>query len=314
MLNFEDIEKAWKRIKGVAIQTPVIHSHFFSQISGNEVYFKLENLQRTGSFKVRGAANKLKVLKQKGKKEVIAASAGNHAQGVAFSAKLLGIKATIVMPENATKEKILATKGYGGKVLLYGKNFGEALEKALQISKEKGIEFIHPFDDELIIAGQGTVGLELVDKSFDYIFVPVGGGGLISGMSIALKEKTDTKIIGVECKPFASMAISLKKGKITRVRPKKIIADGIAVPEIGRIPFEICKEYVDGVYAIDEEYFRKAVFLLLQRSKLVVEGAGAAGVAFLLSKEFKKLKIKNRRICIVLSGGNINMQELKKLL
>jgi threonine dehydratase len=314
MLNFDDIEKAWKRIKGIAIQTPVIHSHFFSQISGNDVYFKLENLQRTGSFKVRGAANKLKVLKQKRKEEVIAASAGNHAQGVAFSAKVLGMKATIVMPKNATKEKILATKSYGGKIILYGKNLEQAIKKAVEISKQNNIEFIHPYDDELIIAGQGTIGLELADKSFDYVFVPVGGGGLISGMAIALKEQTDTKIIGVECKPFASMAISLKKGEITKVKPRKIIADGIAVPEIGKIPFEICKEYVDGVYAIDEKYFKKAIFLLLQRSKLVVEGAGAAGVAFLLSKEFKKLKIKNRRICIVISGGNINKDVLKRLL
>jgi threonine dehydratase len=314
MLDLEEIEKAAKRIKGITIQTPVIHSHYFSKISGNDIYFKLENLQRTGSFKVRGAANKLKVLKQKGKKEVIAASAGNHAQGVAFSAKILGMKATIVMPKNATKEKILATKDYGGKVLLYGKNFGEALEKALEISKQKNIEFIHPYDDGLVIAGQGTIGLELADKSFDYVFVPVGGGGLISGISVALKEQTDTKVIGIECKPYASMALSLKRGKIVKVKPKKIIADGIAVPQIGKIPFEICKEYVDGVYAIDEKYFKKAIFLLLQRSKLVVEGAGAAGVAFLLSKEFKKLKIRNRRICIIISGGNISMQELKKLL
>lgn len=310
MITFKDVVSAEKRISGTIIKTPIVYSHFFSKISSNEIYFKLENLQRTGSFKIRGALNKIKYLKQHRKAVVVAASAGNHAQGVALSASIAGLKSIIVMPKNATKEKISATKDYGGEVILYGDNLSESITKAKEIASANNYEFISPYDDPFIIAGQGTIGLELLNHDFDYVFVPVGGGGLIGGIALALKEKSNTKVIGIECKPFDSMFRSLKLNKIIEAKPRKVVADGIAVPKIGEIAFELAKKYVDGVYVVNESLFEKAIFLLLQRSKLVVEGAGAAGVAFLLSKEFKKLDIKNRRICILLSGGNISSDKL----
>lgn len=313
MIRLKDIKEAAKKLEGVIVKTPLIHSYSLSELSGANVFLKLENLQRTGSFKIRGAYNKLYKLRGKVEK-VIAASAGNHAQGVALAANLLGMKAILVMPEGTPINKFLAVKHYGAEIILHGKNFDDAYSYARKLEKQKRIPFIHPFDDPDIISGQGTVGLEIADsiKDFDSIIVPVGGGGLISGVSIALKGvNPKVKIIGVQASNSPSMFLSMKKKSIVETESARSIADDIMIKKIGEIPFEIAKKYVEDVFTVDDDEIEDALLLLTQRKRIVVEGAGAVGLAGLLKRK-RDFKIKNT--VILVSGGNIDINFLAKII
>lgn len=313
MISLKEIEEAAERLKGVIYATPLAFSYSLSEISGANVFFKLENLQRTGSFKIRGAYNKLYKLNGDAKK-VIAASAGNHAQGVALAGKLLGIKTTIVMPEATPINKILATKYYGAEIILCGATFDDAYRYAKQIEKESEAAFIHAFDDLDIIAGQGTIGLEVIDSLPDVeaVFVPVGGGGLISGISAALKEKNPKiKIIGVQAEGAASMVLSKKKGKVVEINSAQTIADGIAVKKVGAIPFEMVERYVNEVLTVNENEIEDALLLLTERMRIVVEGAGSVGLAGLLKK---KEGFYKENVVVIVSGGNIDINTLSKII
>lgn len=308
MVNLKDIQDALKNIQPFVHKTPLIHSNSFSRLINAEVYLKAENLQKTGSFKVRGAFNKLTGIKG-GK--VITASMGNHAQGVAFAANALGIHAKIVMPVTAPIVKQEATKSYGAEVILYGENFGDALTHALS---QRDYTFIHAFDDESVIAGQGTVGIEIIEdlKGIDFIIVPVGGGGLISGIAPAVKALSpQTRIIGVQTESATSAYDSFKGKKISDKIPLPTLADGIAVGRIGEKTFEIMNKYVDEMLLVKEESIAMAILLFLERKKLVVEGAGAAPLAALIEN---KDRFKNKRIVLVVSGGNIDFTLIDRII
>ncbi|GAQ25257.1 MULTISPECIES: threonine ammonia-lyase [Tepidanaerobacter] len=315
IIGLDDIEEARKTLNNVAYNTGLVHNTTFSEMTGNSIYLKMENLQKTGSFKIRGAFNKIAHLPKKYKKKgVIAASAGNHAQGVAMAAKAYGIKATIVMPKHAPLSKIAATRGYGAEVILHGHLYDEAYEKAREIQEETGAVFIHPFDDPEVIAGQGTIGIEILEDlpDTDIIIVPVGGGGLISGIAVATKSiKPDIKIIGVQSKNMPSMAESIFKDRITTVDGMPTIADGIAVKTPGKITFEIVKRYVDNIVTVDEDEIANAILLLMERAKVIAEGAGAASVAALLNRMGQ---LKDKKIVALLSGGNIDVNMLSRII
>ncbi len=290
-------------------ETDLLKSNTFSNICGNNVFLKLECLQKTGSFKVRGAITKIDRLQHDLKKNgVIAASAGNHAQGVAFAASLNDISCTIVMPKNASPAKIAATKAYGAKVILAGNNYDESSELIKEIAEKENKTIIPAFDDPDIIAGQGTIGLEILEqlKEIDEVYVPIGGGGLIAGMSLALKAlQPKIKLIGVESCAFPSMKQSILNDKITKIQNGYTIADGISVKSPGNLPFEIIKNNVDDIVLVDDLSIVKTMFLLMERSKIVVEPAGAASLAYLVSNE--DTTSKNKNIVSILSGGNVDM-------
>lgn len=313
MVRLTDIKQAAKRLKDVVYKTPITYSYSLSEISGANVFLKLESLQRTGSFKIRGAYNKL--CKVNGTdRRVIAASAGNHAQGVALAAKLLGIKASLVMPEGTPINKIVAVRHYGADVFLHGNTFDDAYAHARRLEKESGDLFVHAFDDPDVIAGQGTIGLEIIEslKDVESVIVPVGGGGLISGVSTAIKEKNPRiKIIGVQSKNAPSMSISLKKGTIVETGSGQTIADGIAIKKAGTLTFEIVKKYVDDIISVDDNEIEDALLLLTERKRIVVEGAGAAALAGLLKR---KNKFRKRNVLILVSGGNIDINILAKII
>jgi threonine dehydratase len=315
MLTLDDIKKAHKNIKDYIHKTPLIYSNSLSNMTGFEVYIKLENLQKTGSFKIRGATNKIyNMPEDKKKRGVVTASAGNHAQGVALSAYKFGIKASVIMPEKSSISKQLATKGYGAEVILYGNSFDEALEYARSIEKERGCTFIHTYDDEDLIAGQGTIGLEILDELPDLnsIVVPVGGGGLISGISIAIKgQKIDTQIIGVQAAASPSMYLSKQMGKNTPVISQPTIADGIAIKRIGDLTFPIIQQMVDEIVIVEEEEIAEAILLLMERKKTVVEGAGAVPLSAIMNT---RTKIQGKKVVLVLSGGNIDMNILERVI
>lgn len=310
----ELIKKASEDLRAVITHTPLIHSSSLSRLYGFECHLKLENLQKTGSFKVRGAYNKIKSLTEEERKRgVIAASLGNHAQGVAWASSLLGVKSTIVMPETSPIVKFVATKGYGAEVVFHGKFFDEALDHALALAREKGYVFIPPFDDELIIAGQGTVGLEVLAAlpDVDLITVPVGGGGLISGIASALKESGKAvKVIGVEAEAAPACVESLRAGHPVDVERRSTIADGIALKRVGDTTFGLIKKYVDGVVSVGEDTIAAAILLLLERKKLIVEGAGAVGLAAAMEGKLPKSK----KAVFVLSGGNIDVTMLDRVI
>lgn len=314
-VTFRDIQEARSHLKDVVYKTSLVHNTTFSEMTGNFIYLKTENLQKTGSFKLRGAFNKIANLPKEQKQYgVIAASAGNHAQGVAMAATAYGIKSTIVMPKHAPLSKIAATKSYGAEVVLYGEVYDEAYEKARQIQKQSGAVFVHPFDDREIIAGQGTIGIEILEDvpDADIIVVPIGGGGLISGIVIAAKHmKPDIKIIGVQTKNLPSMARSLSQNHITTVEGPATIADGIAVKTPGELTFKIVKKFVDDIVTVDEDEIANAILLLLERAKVVSEGAGAASVAAILNR----LDIvRNKKIVALISGGNIDVNMLSRII
>ncbi|BDV41494.1 L-threonine ammonia-lyase [Geotalea uraniireducens] len=311
MLPYNLIQEAADRLKKRVRRTELIHSHHFSERLGLPLLFKCENLQRTGSFKIRGALNFMTAQPREAlARGVITASAGNHAQGVAFSADLLGVKSTIYMPESTPPQKVQATREYGAEVVLTGRNFDEAYAAALKGQKETGALFVHPFDDPLVMAGQGTIGLEILDELPDVatILVPIGGGGLIAGIVTAVKEThPHVRIIGVESKAAPSMHYSLKKGKIVEAPLSVTLADGIAVKRVGKNTFPIIRELVDDVVLVDEEEIALAIVALLERTKLLVEGAGAVPLAALLNG--KGGKMTGKTVC-VLSGGNIDVKTI----
>ena len=314
MKLWEEIVAAQARIQKAIRQTPVIYSETFSKETGKGVFLKLENLQKAGSFKIRGAFNKLSLLPPSSKeKGVVAASAGNHAQGVALASSLLGIRATIVMPEGASLAKQMATRSYGGDVILFGQNTDEALKHAEKLA-EDGRSFVHPYDDREIIAGQGTIGLEILEEVPDVeaVIVPVGGGGLISGIAAIIKRrKPRTKIIGVQSAHVSSAFLSLKRGKRVEVRIKPTLADGIALRSLGEINFPIVQKYVDGILTVREEEIASAILMLMERKRVVAEGAGAVPLAALLSK---KHQIATKKVVLVISGGNIDVNVLDRII
>lgn len=310
-LDYALIHEAAYRLKKRIRQTELIYSHHFSDRLGIPLWFKCENLQRTGAFKIRGAMNILTSLpKDSLKNGVITASAGNHAQGVAFSADLLGVKATVYMPESTPPQKVFATRDYGADVVLVGKNFDEAYAAAVEAGRESGALFVHPFDDYLVMAGQGTIGLEILEQMPDIanILIPIGGGGLIAGVAAAIKEThPNVRIIGVEAKAAPSMHNSVLKGKVLETALTVSLADGIAVKRVGAKTFPIVRELVDEIVLVDEEEISLAIVALLERTKLLVEGAGAVPLAALLAGVVKNLQGKT--VCL-LSGGNIDVKTI----
>lgn len=286
-------------------------------MTGGEVYLKLENLQKTGSFKVRGAYYKMWTLGDAAKKGVVAASAGNHAQGVAFAAKLLGVKATIVMPLVAPLSKILATRSYGAEVVLYGNVIDESMKKAYEIVEQTGATLIHPYDDPAVIAGQGTISLELLEQMSeppDVVVIPIGGGGLISGNAVVLKKRlgNKVKVIGVEPSYLPKYSMSLKEGKPVNITGAVSgLMDGLIVKTAGKLTFELIRDLVDDVVTVDDREVARAMFLLLERGKTLAEGAGAASLAAILEG---KVNVKGKRVVALISGGNVDLTRLANII
>ncbi len=300
MVTKERILSAYDRIRPFIHRTPLIHSRSFSRMSGSEVFIKAENLQKTGSFKVRGVFNKIMGLKGQ---PVITASTGNHAQALAFAAATLGVKAKIIMPVTVPIVKEEATRAYGAEVVLHGSNLQEAMQYALS---QEGYVFVHPFDDEEVIAGQGTIGLEIMEdlEGIGTILVPVGGGGLLAGMASIIKEgSTGTELIGVQTETAPSAHLSFREHRLLSAPVKPTLADGIAVGKVGKTTMEILAHQVDDILLVHEEQIAVAVLLFMERTKLVVEGAGAAPLAALLADPDR---FKGRRAVLVASGGNID--------
>ena len=312
-VTYDDIVNAQKVQDDVIRKTSLVFSDTFSQLTGSKVYLKNEFEQKTGSFKLRGAYYKIKNLTEDEKnKGVVAASAGNHAQGIALASAMEKINCTIVMPKNASPAKIAATKGYGANVVLEGKNYDESWIKAQEIAKTTGAEIIHAFDDPQIIAAQGVIGLEIMEQlpDVDEIYVPIGGGGLVAGILIAIKTKNpNVKVIGVQSKSFPSMKNSIDSGKLQTVDGGFTVADGISVKTPGKQTFEIIKNMIDEIVLIDDEEIIKAMFLLMERSKAVVEPAGAAGLAYLISKK----PSPGKKVVPILCGGNVDMYLLGQI-
>jgi len=311
--SYAEIVKA-NSMRGKEIKkTPLIHSPTFSEITGSEVYLKAEFRQRTGSFKIRGAYFKIKSLSDEEKKHgVVAASAGNHAQGMAFASSLEKISCTIVMPKNASPAKVAATRGYGANVILEGTNYDESSAKAKEIAKETGATMIHAFDDPQIIAAHGVIGLEILDDlpDVDEIYLPIGGGGLAAGILIAIKEKNpNVKVVGVQSKSFPSMYESLKNGSLTESGGERTIADGISVKIPGQVTFDIISKLIDEIVLVDDTEITKAMFLLMERMKFVVEPAGAASLAYLISKK----PAPGKKVVAILAGGNVDMYLLGQI-
>ncbi len=308
MISLADIQRARENIRPFIHKTPLIHSNALSMLSGSEVHLKLENLQKTGSFKVRGAFNKLISVREG---RVIAASMGNHAQAVAFAAQKLGKSAKIVMPVTAPLVKRDATEGYGAEVILSGEKFSDALAHALS---QKGHVFIHAFDDDEVMAGQGTIGLEILDdlEDIDAVLVPVGGGGLIAGIAAALKALSPkTSVIGVQSESASSAFLSLNEKKVIEKVPLPTIADGIAIGRVGERTFEVISKSVDDMILVREDSIAQAILLFLERKKLVVEGAGAVSLAALLEN---KDWFRGKRLVLVLSGGNIDFTVVDRII
>ncbi len=314
-ITIKKVQEAAKIIRDTVIRTPLVHSPTFSRIFGADIRLKLENLQRTGSFKIRGAAHKIFLRRQNiGPEGVVAASAGNHAQGVALAARDAGIPATIIMPEWASISKQEATGGYGGKVILHGGSVGESLEKAREMA-ETGKMFIHPFDDSDIITGQGTIGLEIMEDMIDaeMILVPVGGGGLISGVAMTVKTlRPDARIIGVQAAACPSAYESLREEKRIVCESRTSIADGISVKQPGEQNFELIRKYADEVVLVDEEHIAAAILMLLERKKTLAEGAGAVPLAALLSGAVKVPA--DSKVVLLISGGNVDSPLLGRII
>ena len=311
--TYDEIVKANALRGNVIRKTPLIHSPTFSDLTNSQIYLKEEFRQKTGSFKIRGAYYKIKSLSQDEKKfGVVAASAGNHAQGVALASSLENISCTIVMPKNASPAKVAATRGYGANVILEGVNYDESYSKAKEISQQTGATLIQAFDDPQIIAAQGVIGLEILEDLPDVeeIYLPIGGGGLAAGTVIAIKEKNpNVKVVGVQSKSFPSMYESVKQNTRTLSGGERTIADGISVKMPGEITFNIIKELMDEIVLVDDDEITKAMFLLMERMKFVVEPAGAVGLAYLLSKK----PSPGKKVVAVLAGGNVDMYLLGQI-
>lgn len=323
MVNLQDIRAALGRIRQSIHVSPCTRSETFSELIGNPIYLKLENRQRTGAYKERGALNKLLTLTPEERAQgVIAASAGNHAQAVAYHATKLGIRAKIVMPLATPLIKVSATRGYGGEVVLHGANYDEACEEALRLSQQEHLTFVHAFNDDAVIAGQGTLGLELLEQhpDLDIVIVPIGGGGLIGGIGCALKE-TNSKIqvIGVQPARLPSLKVALAEGKPVTLPAAVTIADGIAVRRAGERTLPLVQKYVDEIVTVEEEEIANAVLLLLEREKILAEGAGAAALASLVNRRIPLLAGNSRenakkKIAVIVTGGNIDVTLLARII
>lgn len=313
MLDLKHFQEAKKRVDEVIIPTPLIYSEAFSKECKNQVYIKPENLQRTGAFKIRGAYNKIVKMNDEAKaKGLIASSAGNHAQGVAYAASKLGVKATIVMPKHTPLIKVEATEAHGAEVVLAGEVYDEAYQKACDLQKEHGYTFVHPFNDEDVIEGQGTIALEILEElpEADIILVPIGGGGLISGIACAAKQiKPTIKIIGVEPEGAASALAAINEDQVVALKEANTIADGTAVKEIGDMTFDYIKEYVDGIITVSDYELMDAFLLLVEKHKLVAENSGILSLAAL-----KKLNEKNKKVVSLISGGNIDVLTISSMI
>ena len=313
MLKLEESQAAKKRVDEVILETRLIDSEAFSEERGNDLYFKPENLQRTGAFKSRGAYNKIMKLDDEAKhKGLIASSAGNHAQGVAYAAKKLGVKATICMPAHTPLIKVDATKAHGADVVLYGEVYDEAYAKAVELQKSEGYTFVHPFDDEDVMEGQGTIALEILEElpDVDYILVPIGGGGLISGIACAAKQMNPAvKIVGVEPEGAASALAAIEDDEVVRLSEVNTIADGTAVKEIGAKTFEYIKKYVDEIITVNDYELMEAFLMLVEKHKLVAEGSGILSLAGL-----KKLHCKRKKVVSLISGGNIDVMTISSMI
>ncbi|QUO47767.1 threonine ammonia-lyase [Halorubrum ruber] len=312
MLSLADIREARERVSGVARHTPLERSRSFSEMSGADLHLKLENFQRTGAFKIRGAMNRIETLSDAEREAgVVTASAGNHAQGVALAASRAGVDATVVMPKFAPVSKVKATRGYGASVRLEGVDYDEAQAYAHRLEEEEGRTYVHAFDDPVVMAGQGTLGLEIVDDcpELDTVVVPIGGGGLISGVAVAIKEQLpDVRVVGVQAEGAASAAKSLEAGEVTEIDSVDTIADGIATRSVGEGTLEVMEEYVDEVVTVDDREIALALTLLLERAKTLVEGAGAVALAAVLSDAFEY--DDGETIVAALCGGNIDLNRL----
>ena len=313
MAKLEDFIKAKEKLSKVLLETHLIYSPIFSKESGNKVFIKPENLQKTGSFKIRGAYNKISNLTDAERKRgVIASSAGNHAQGVAYAAKESGIKAVIVMPKSTPLIKVESTKQYGAEVVLYGDVYDDAYKKAKELEEKEAYVFVHPFNDEDVLDGQGTIALEILEElpETDIILVPIGGGGLISGIACAAKIlKPEIKIIGVEPEGAASAYEAIKENKIVELKEANTIADGTAVKKIGDLNFEYIKKYVDEIITVSDYELMEAFLLLVEKHKIIAENSGILSVA-----ATKKLKEKNKKVVSVISGGNIDVLMISSMI
>ena len=313
MAKLEDFIKAKEKLSKVLLETHLIYSPIFSKESGNKVFIKPENLQKTGSFKIRGAYNKISNLTDAEKKRgVITSSAGNHAQGVAYGAKESGIKAVIVMPKSTPLIKVESTKQYGAEVILHGDVYDDAYKKAKELEEKEGYVFVHPFNDEDVLDGQGTIALEILEElpETDIILVPIGGGGLISGIACAAKIlKPEIKIIGVEPEGAASAYEAIKENKVVELKEANTIADGTAVKKIGDLNFEYIKKYVDEIITVSDYELMEAFLLLVEKHKIIAENSGILSVA-----ATKKIKEKNKKVVSVISGGNIDVLMISSMI
>lgn len=314
-INLADVVAARERLRGAVYYTPCAYSQMLSDLTGQQIYLKLENLQMTGAFKERGALNRIATLTpEQAARGVVAASAGNHAQGVAYHATKRGIRALIVMPLATPLVKVTATRGFGAEVVLHGANYDEACEEALRLCAAEGMTFIHPFDDPLVMAGQGTIGLELLEQvpGLEAVAVPIGGGGLIGGIACAIKEsRPEVRVIGVQTARLPSMAEAVKQHHPVTIEPATTIADGIAVRRAGDVTFPVIDKYVDEIVTVDEDEIASAILVLLEREKTLAEGAGAAALAALLQK---KTSLNGARTAVVIGGGNIDVTLLSRII
>lgn len=314
-VTLASIQAARTRIADAIHVSPCQQSHYLSELTGLPLHLKLENLQRTGSFKERGALNKLLTLGEAERKRgVIAASAGNHAQGVAFHAVAQGIRAQIVMPLATPQVKVAATRSFGAEVILHGASYDEACEEAVRRQKEEGRTFIHPFDDVEVISGQGTIGLELIEQvpDLEAVVVPIGGGGLIGGIGCALKEiNPRIRVVGVETEKLPSMLRAREAGAPVTIAPEATIADGIAVRRAGDLTLPLVSRYVDEIVTVDDEEIASAILMLLEHEKTLAEGAGAAALAAVVQS---KTNLRHRRTAVLVCGGNIDVTLLAKII
>jgi threonine dehydratase len=314
-ISLADVVAARERLRGSIYYSPCPHSQMLSALTGQQVYLKLENLQMTGSFKERGALNRIAMLtSEQAARGVVAASAGNHAQGVAYHATKRGIRALIVMPLATPLVKVTATRGFGAEVVLHGANYDEACVEATRLCEAEGMTFIHPFDDSIVMAGQGTIGLELLEQvpQLEAVVVPIGGGGLIGGIACAIKEsRPDVRVVGVQTSRLPSMAVAVEQHRPVTLEPATTIADGIAVRRAGDVTFPVVDKYVDEIVTVDEDEIASAILVLLEREKTLAEGAGATALAALLQK---KTSLQGAHTAVLVSGGNIDVTLLSRII
>ena len=316
MVTLKDVLAARERVRDAIYLSPCARTETLSRVSRTQAFLKLDNLQMTGAYKERGALNKLLTLGEAERSRgLIAASAGNHAQAVAYHAGRLGLSATIVMPETTPIMKVANTRGHGARVVLFGAGYDEAYAEARRMEREEGLTFVHPFDDEVIIAGQGTLGLEVVEQvaGLDAVLVPVGGGGLVSGVAVAVKAlASHVKVIGVEADVIPCMQAAVEAGELVTLDAASTLADGIAVKRAGEITFEHVQALVDDIVTVSEEEIASAILYLLEKEKTVAEGAGAVGVAALMHHKLPRLE--GKRVCSVISGGNIDVNVVARVI